>query len=232
MIIIWIIVLIFLILYFYNKQNIEGYDARIKDTNFDECAKFCRTTANCRAFGYDKFKKICYPSQTVIAGRPIDSIFRDEFLYTNATCNKEKYIEDPSTEPSFEERRSNSIFTCTEDYKKAPQFYLYNKNTFTNIGEGKNIDNIFDIDVYEVKPFNWPRNNFGPGQDDLYIKKIENETYNKNNITDLNRLLETIKKPESEMEEIILPPKINQKPELDFGLNKVFNKLNEIADKI
>lgn len=224
---IWIIILI-IIIFYYNRPIIEGYDARLKETNFDECAKFCRTTANCRAFGYDKFNKICYPSQVLITGRPLDSIFRQEYLYTNATCNKEKFIEDPQQYPSFKDRRSNSIFVCTEDYKKAPQFYLYNKSEFKNIGEGKNIDEIFDIDVYEVKPFNWPRNNFGPGQEDLYFKKKENETYNETNVTDLNRIIKSTPIVEPKMEEIILPPKINQEPEFDFGINKAINKLNEV----
>lgn len=209
---------------------IEGYDARIKDTNFDECAKFCRTTANCRAFGYDKFNKICYPSQVLITGRPLDSIFRAEYLYTNASCNKEKIIENPNKYPSFEERRSNSVFTCTEDYNKAPQFYLYNKGVFNNIGEGRNIDDIFDIDVYEVNKFDWPRNNFGPGQEDLYFKTKENETYNHTNVTDLNRIIESTPIVKPKMEEIILPPKINQEPELDLGIDKVINKLNEFSN--
>lgn len=219
-----LIVLIFAILY-YNREKVEGYDERIKDTKFDDCAKLCRTTANCRAFGYDKVKNICYPSQLPISGRPIDQIFRDEYLYTNAVCNKEKLIEEPSKTPSFEERRSNSIFTCAETYDKAPQFYLYNNNKFKNIGEGKNIDGIFDIDEYEVKAYEWPRNNFGAGQDDLYLKQKENETYNKNNITDLNRIIEYTPKEKPKMEEIILPPKINNVPELDFGINKLISKI-------
>jgi len=233
MVMFWIIIMIMLIMFFvyYNRPLIEGYDARLKDTGFDECAKFCRTTANCRAFGYDKINKICYPSQVLITGRPLDSIFRDEYLYTNASCNKEKFIENPAINPSFEERRSNSVFACTEDYKKAPQFYLYNKDKFKNIGEGKNIDEIFDIDVYEVNQFSWPRNNFGPGQDDLYFKTKENETYNKTNITDLNRIIEFTPTIQPTMEEIILPPKINQEPELDFGINKAINKLNEFVDQ-
>jgi len=229
MMIILIIILTLIIFYYYNIPLIEGYDARFKDTDFNDCAKFCRTTANCRAFGYDKFNKICYPSQVLITGRPLDSIFRDQYLYTNAVCNKEKFIENPGEFPPFEERRSNSVYTCTEEYNKAPQFYLYNKGIFKNIGEGKNIDDIFDIDDYEVKPFNWPRNNFGPGQDDLYFKKKENETYNSTNITDLNRIIEATPQVKPKMDEIILPPRINQEPELDFSLNNIINKLKKFS---
>ena len=231
MIIILIIIIIVIIIY-YNKPIIEGYDARFKDTSFDDCAKFCRTTANCRAFGYDQFDKICYPSQVLVTGRPLDSIFRDEYLYTNASCNKEKIIESPEDNPSFEERRSNSVFTCTEAYNKAPQFYLYNKGIFNNIGEGKNIDDIFDIDVYSVKKYDWPRNNFGPGQDDLYFKTKENETYNPSNITSLDRIIQATPIIKPQMEEVILPPKIIQTPDLDFGFDKFINKLNSFANMI
>ena len=185
-----ITLLIILILYFliYNKTK-EGYDERLNNTSFQGCAEFCKTTENCYGFGYDKINKICYPSQLIIAGRPTDSIFRDEYLYTNATCNKFIPIINPNKNPPFDKRRSNSVYVCRESYNKFPQYYFYNNKTFTNIGEGKNIDKIFDVESYSVKPYEYPRNKFDRNNYDLLFKIIENQTYNKNNVTDLNHLL-------------------------------------------
>jgi hypothetical protein len=203
--IIIIIIIIFLIAHYYNKKittTIEGYDDRKRNMSFLDCAEFCKTTENCYAFGYDEINKICYPSQTIIAGRPTDSIFRDEFLYTNATCNKYKPIINPSKNPPFDERRSNSVYICRDAYNKFPQFYFYNNRTFKNMGEGKNIDEIFDVESYSINPYTWPRNKYDCNNYDLLFKAVENQTYNKNNVTDLNHLLLLNKKVKPLLTEI------------------------------
>ena len=193
-----IIILIIFIIMINNNKIIEGYDARYEDISFDKCAEFCKTTSNCSGFGFDALKKICYPSQLPIGGKPLESLFKDQYLYSNATCNKIKSITEPNPIPPFDQRRSNSIYTCTETYDKQPQYYFHNRNSFKNIGEGRNIDDIFDVEEYPVRPYNWPRNRFDYDQKDLLIKTIENETYNKNNITDLNRIV----KPEPPIKKI------------------------------
>lgn len=59
-----IFVIFILILIIYSKKKIiEAYDAGYINTNFEDCAKFCKTTNNCNGFGYDVKNKICYPSQ-------------------------------------------------------------------------------------------------------------------------------------------------------------------------
>lgn len=189
LILIMVILLLILIYTTYNNKTIEGYDERLTNTSFQDCAEFCKTTENCYGFGYDKINKVCYPSQLIIAGRPTDSIFRDEYLYTNATCNKFKPIINPSKNPPFDERRGNSVYICRESYDKFPQYYFYNNKTFTNIGEGKNIDEIFDVESYSVNPYEYPRNKFNLDNYDLLFKTVENQTYNKNNVTDLNHLI-------------------------------------------
>jgi hypothetical protein len=218
-----------------NNKIIEGYDARYADTSFNKCAEFCKTTSNCGSFGYDKTKNICYPSQLSISGKPMESLFKDEYLYSNATCNKIQVITEANPMPPFDKRRSNSVYTCTETYDKQPQYYFHNNNDFKNIGEGRNIDDIFDVDNYPVRPFKWPRNRFDYDQKDLLIKTIENNTYNKSNITDLNRIVNytpQIKKREKK----ILPPRINHKPVLDFNLQRasdnIYNYVEELANNI
>lgn len=234
-IIIILILFIILIQILTNNQIIEGYDARYIDTSFSDCAKLCKTTANCSSFGYDKEKHICYPSQLSISGKPLESLFKDEYLYSNATCNKVKTIDAPNPKPPFSDRRSNSVYICSESYDKQPQHYFHNKNSFKNIGDGRNIDDIFDVEAYPVKPYTWPRNRFDYDQSDLLIKQIENETYNKNNITNLDRIVK-YKPPIKKKEKRILPPRINIKPTLDFNLQRavdnLYNSITNITQKV
>lgn len=208
-----ILLIIFVILFLYlSKKNIiEGYDARYTNTNFEACAQFCKTTENCHGFGYDKAHNICYPSQLIIAGKPLDSIFKDQYSYGNAFCNKVNAIEDPIKHPTFVDRRRNSIFVCSENHDMQPSYYLHNNGTFKNIGEGKNIDDLFDIEDYEVKSYNWPRNRYDYDQLDLLMKERENQLYTPENVTDVSRII----KPSIKT---IIVPKLNKTLVPDFNL--------------
>lgn len=202
-----------------NKSLIEGYDARYTNTEFSDCAKFCKTTAGCYGFGYNKYTKTCYPSQTTINGLPTDSIFKDQFTYSNSVCNKVKPITISNKEPSFVDRRSNSVFVCSENANTQPSYYFHNNDMFENIGEGRNIDDIFDVDMYEVKPYNWPKNKYDYNNTDLLNKERESQTYVQSTVTDVSRIIDY--NPTSATTEVIVPPKIIMKPVLDFGLNNV-----------
>jgi len=212
-------ILIFTLLLMYSKP-LEHYDARYTGMSFAKCAEFCKTTANCAGFGYDKENEICYPSQTTISGRPLDSIFRREYSYNNAVCNKVDPIVVESKVPTFDMRRKNSVFACSETSDKQPQFYFHNKAEFTNIGEGKNIDEIFDVDEYEVRPYSWPRSRFDFDQLDLLIKERESQTFSSNNVTDLNRVIDFSPKQE-QIQIIPSRPKITIEYDLDFNLGKI-----------
>lgn len=218
-----ILIIIIILIYFDHHDIIEGYDARYTDFDFEKCARFCKTTKNCYGFGYNPFNKICYPSALPIQGRPLDSIFKDEYTYTNATCNKIETITEANNKPSFEARRKNSVYSCTEDEDKQPQFYIHNNQSFRNIGEGRNIDDIFDIEFYEVRDFTWPRNRFNYNQTDLLIKVKENQTFVPTNVTDLNRIMNFV--PEKPPEESIIKPKIVNKKQWDFDLDKKIDNL-------
>lgn len=227
MIIIWIIIIIFILCYFYQTKIIEGYDARYTNTSFEKCAEFSKTTSGCYGFGYNKKNNTCYPSALPIFGLPLDSIFKGEYSYSNATCNKVKTIELPKKDPAFEERRSNSVYVCTESDGMQPQYYFHNKNKFENIGEGRNIDDIFDVEMYEVRDFQWPRNRFDYDQQDLLLKEKEGQAFVPNNITDLNRIIKFI--PVKEKETKIVKPTINVKPKYDFNLDII---VKNIIDRI
>ncbi|QKF94000.1 hypothetical protein QKU48_gp0542 [Fadolivirus algeromassiliense] len=216
--------------YIYKPPIVEGYDARYDNTDFGKCAEFCKTTMNCGGFGYDKVNKICYPSQLPILGRPLDSIFKREYSYGNATCNKIKTIDKPNDAPTFEDRRSNAVYVCTESHDKHPQYYFHNNNEFKNIGEGKNIDEIFDVEKYEVKTYRWPRNRFDYNQLDLLVKERENQTFTPENVTDLDRIVNYVP-PKEEENENPIAPKINIKPQIDFNLDKMKDNIYDIMKK-
>jgi hypothetical protein len=184
-----VITVLIILLIFSQKKIVEGYDARYINTDLKDCADFCKKTSNCYGFGYDPKNSICYPSQYPILGRPIYSLFKNEYSYYNTTCNKINAILEPKTNPSFEARRSNSIYVCSESKDKQPQFYFYNRGNFENIGEGRNIDDIFDVEDYEVNPYTWPRNEFDCDQLDLLQKERENQTFTPQNVTDIDRII-------------------------------------------
>jgi len=231
-VVIILLLLITLIILFPFSPIIEGYDARYTDTDFPKCAEFCKTTVGCSGFGYDKVNRLCYPSQLPILGKPLDSIFKKEYSYGNATCNKVKTIDSSNITPTFTDRRSNSIYVCTESHDKQPQYYFHNKGVFENIGEGKNIDSLFDVEEYEVKPYNWPRNRFDYDQMDLLVKERENQTFTPENITDVNRIINFVPTKAITNEEIVIAPKIDLKPKLDFNVGTMFSNLYDTVKKL
>ena len=226
-----IIIAIIVILLLSEKKIIEGYDARYTTISFSACAEFCKKTSGCNGFGYNKANNTCYPSQLPILGQPLDSIFKSEYSYGNATCNKIKAIDIASKTPSFEARRSNSVYVCSESHDKHPQYYFHNKGEFKNIGEGRNIDNIFEVENYEVKPYNWPRNKFDYNQLDLLAKERENQTFVPENVTDIDRIVNYVP-PKQEMPIILVKPKVNAKPTLDFKLENVKNNAYAFMKKV
>jgi hypothetical protein len=237
--IILIIILILVIIINKSKYNniskIEHYNARIKNTDLNKCAEFCKTTDSCFGFGYDKNKKICYPSKSTITTQPVDNdvLYRDEYSPNNPSCNKLEPVilanwpssyftgsvkEDVNKIP-FDQRRKNSIYVCKENETFQPQWYLHSNNTFTNLGEGKNIDELFDIDEYIIKPYNWPIDKYNTDQLDLLAQDRLNQSYTYNNITQLKRMLV----PDENTDENILPvlPIEKQTVRLDFGLENI-----------
>ncbi len=204
--------------YKYNHNNIEHYDDRLKGMTFEQCANKCKTIENCYGFGFDKNNNICYISESIIDGRPVRSIFKDEYLYSNATCNKVQPIISPEKNPVFSDRRSNSVYVCRENDNMQPSYYFHNKGQFTPIGEGKNIDSIFNVDFYSIEPYTWPINNYSVSQVDLVYKAIENQTFTPENVTDVSRITSYKAQPieiiKNTIEQVI--PKTGVK--LDFGL--------------
>lgn len=229
-----LLVAIVLILIYYRLDNkIEGYTDRYTDTDLNKCAELCKTIAGCYGFGYDKDKQICYPSKDTIDGQPIDDkvLYRTEYSKDNAACNKLEPVIQPTTGAGFEQRRKNSIYVCKEKEGMQPQWYLHSFSRFRNLGEGVSIDQVFDIDKYEVRPYKWPVNKYNTDQLDLLIRDRTNADIDVNTVTILRRM-ET---PDEQIDNKILippPPSEEQRPELDFGLEDIRNHIIKTVQNI
>jgi hypothetical protein len=223
MIIILLIVLIFILII--KDNNIEHYDERLTNTTFDQCAKFCKTTANCYGFGFDRQTQTCYPSRSTIVGKPLDPsiLFKDYYSPSDATCNKVNPITEAGSSISFEKRRDNSVSVCTEREGLHPQWYLQSHDQFINIGEGKNIDEIFDIDDYTVNNYRWPVNKYDTNNLDLLINDRSVQELVRSQVTDINRVRAPPREP-TQTNVYIEPAPSGPVYNFDFGLDRLFKR--------
>lgn len=225
--IILFIILLIIILY-KTPITIEHYNDRLTNTTFEQCAKFCKTTANCYGFGYNKQQQVCYPSKSTITGKPLDPniLFKDSYTTQDSICNKIDPIIEPGTNISFDKRRANSIYVCTEKEGLHPQWYLHSHDEFINIGEGKNIDEIFDIDNYNVNSYRWTVNKYDKNNLDLLVHDRAIQNLIESEVTDINRIQEPPR--------IITPMTIQpiKKPQtklnFDFGLNIIKDNVSKL----
>jgi len=187
--IIIIVILFFLYYSITYNTSIEGYDAKLSNTTLDDCSKFCKTTAGCYGFAYNNDKKICYPSQDMIIGRPEDTVYRGEYTKDNIVCNKSQPITTELQTVPFDQRRANSIFVCTNSEEVFPQTYLHNEGKLTKIGEGKNIDEIFQIDDYKVDKYDWTKRILNNNELSVLHDGLKESGYKINNISDIESII-------------------------------------------
>lgn len=151
-----IIVFIVLFLTFcYKSKKIEHYDKKIINKKYETCAQICKIISNCYAFGYDPIKKICYPSQSFIEEKPLESFYKDDFSYKNIKCNKIFPITKGLINPSMTERRDNSIYVCWHPNYLYPKYYYNFNDKLINIKKDYNIDKIFKADEYNIINYDW-----------------------------------------------------------------------------
>ena len=176
------------IIYFNNKKVIEGYEDRFTGTSIDACANFCKTTAGCTSFAYDKTNDICYPSQVVISGNPIQSNHKDSYSKDHLHCNKVDTVKVPTKDLPFDERKSNAMFVCYEDEGKHPQLYFHNQGKLNRLDEGQNFDYLPEVDNYEVKPYRWPQSKYNKDQLELLYEDRLKQYYLPSTVTDMDRV--------------------------------------------
>lgn len=208
----WIIILLLLILLI---STVEPYDNLVSDSSLDNCANWCKTTENCYGFGYDPINKKCFPSQHLIEGKPVNALYRDLYSPSNLSCNKVQPIvtSKSADQLTLDERRKNSIYICKENEGMQPSWYIHQNNKFLNIGSGKNLDEIYNVDVYDVRPYEWSKIK---KQSVINADKLAH-TFDDRTVTDINRVIQkddiTYVLPKQENKQT------NNKIAYDFGLN-------------
>lgn len=148
------IILLFLIInnnklyegYYIGTTNTPGLPDSI-DESLNRCAKICKITAGCKGFQYDKPRQKCYISN--------DTIMTNIYPPFNLVCNKLNPSMSSSVRPPFDERRRNSVYVCRNSMYDQPRWYLHTRNNFVDIGQRRNLDDIFDIDNYSIYPFDY-----------------------------------------------------------------------------
>jgi hypothetical protein len=182
MIIIYILILLLGIIAIYlckkyiiilKPQLKEGYDDRKKDIELEECANVCKTMTGCTSFGYDPKKKICYPSQILLTGRPMKGIHRVAHQETDILCNKISAIQkeesaDYKYTPSI--LKNNSTYICRDHSSKYSGMYLHDNNEFKSIDDVNQIKKLI-IDPYKVKFYKWPLNELSNKEINKIVKK-------------------------------------------------------------
>lgn len=193
MICIIFLIISFILIILNNNRSYEHYDERIADTDLNKCAEFCKTRAGCFGFGYDKKNKVCYPSKSLIEGKPIDPeiLYLDEYKDSNVSCNKLEPILKPMKDVPFDNRRKNSVYVCREKVDLFPQWYLHSDSEFENLGEGKNIDYVFDVDEYSVMQYKWPNNKYSIEQKKLLKDFRDDQELTPNKISNISKINKT-----------------------------------------
>ena len=168
-----LIIFIILIIFLFNNKlfnnKIEGYDEKIKETTFENCLRFCKTTAQCAGFDYDNEKNICYPSLESIRKPSKDKLYSNDFKNNFPRCNKLMVINTPLKENSRIIKRPNATYACRnlnnlnqkdienlneeekEHINKDNIVYIFHNRDYYNILTGT----IPNYDNYEVISYEW-----------------------------------------------------------------------------
>lgn len=184
-----LLVILICLLWRMNKKNIvEGYDARFDEMDMIGCADFCKTHSNCYGFGFDKVNRVCYPSESALGGYPKDSIFKDEYKTSNVVCNKFKTIQNANNKPLFTDRRMNAIYICREGETDHPKYYYHNNGNLHDIGDGRMIDQIIDVQEYKVLPYVWSKDKYDYNQNDLLLQMLSKQNILPSNVTNAEQI--------------------------------------------
>jgi hypothetical protein len=157
----------------YNLDNIENFDGKIRTRSEYECANKCSGIYGCAGFTFDNKTNTCYLSKTPIAGKPVNTLFGDDFATTNQyTCNKVFTIMNQS-QLEASRYNLNRAYNCYTNYNIVdPQVMnYYEVNTSETLSGPTNLDelkiqrNIDDHDIknmntspYKIIGIDWPNN--------------------------------------------------------------------------
>jgi hypothetical protein len=214
-----LIIIIICLFYIYNtmsKTTIEGYDEKITNATFENCARFCKSTAQCAGFDYKNNQ--CYPSMTPILGKPGNSLFKDEYNQKFSRCNKAFTIQEPMKEEANTVKRPNGTFICHNLQNSEDK----NIESLIKDNDGSKIYAFHNRDYIEVLDGETP-----PAYDDYDIiehKWKDRNGFDKNSIdwNDIKHLY-VVNKPSIINEETIKNDIKNNQPITGYKITNEFN---------
>jgi hypothetical protein len=155
-------------IYNFNENNesneIEYYDLEIKDITEVDCGTRCTEALNCSGFAYKPVEKACYLSKTGIIGKPIDSIYSDDYSKLDRRCSKANRITDRNRIDNITLTR-NSVYMCSDGESNTVTRFQYAnlgasalEDVRTSVFEKGDIDTSTPIEVsYDTMYIDWPR---------------------------------------------------------------------------
>ena len=172
----------------------EHYDASIKNISLDKCTSACKLSSNCNGFGYNSYDSICYPSKNIINGKILGQLYSNKYDTNNITCNKffETYLENKPLNEN--DRKNNSIFTCTKNNTDTENMFYHYNGKLVTIQDPSLLENIEDIDYYKTGTFPWPLSKFDEEKientvnSNIKVYHEENNEYNKQEALELEKL--------------------------------------------
>lgn len=162
-----IILITFFVCYFNDNTNInintntdtnkviEGFDARIPNISKEKCGDLCTSVIGCRGFAYSD-DGVCFLSKQAILGKPVDSIFGDEYNTSDYRCNKSQPIIDESDLLSPNLMRRNALYMCSDSEQGRYTLQLIAPTKRQIVGDFDDIEKI-DVPNYDINDnFEWP----------------------------------------------------------------------------
>ena len=105
---------------------VEHYDAKISNITLTYCGTECTKGYNCAAFGYNHVGGQCFLSKKAIIGKPLDSLYSDEYTKLDRRCNKINRLTD-NIRIDGNTLTQNSVYICADgESNVATQFQYAN----------------------------------------------------------------------------------------------------------
>lgn len=194
--IIFIVLIIILIIVIINiihtdtsmdDNEVEHYDAKISNITLTYCGTECTKGYNCAAFGYNPVGGQCFLAKKAIIGKPLDSLYSDEYTKLDRRCNKINRLTD-NIQINGNTLTQNSVYICADgENNVATEFQYANLGATSLEGDKTTIFTGGDVartsepenvgyETYEIK---WPKvkkdlellpNNRSPQQTEKQIK--------------------------------------------------------------
>ena len=192
-----------------NTYIIEGYDEKIIDSSFENCARYCKLTENCSGFFYNHQNNICYPSRDNTNYENIDLknwYFENQKDYIQ--CNKKAPIKTINIFNTHSLSALNATYDCLnldkndkikEQVLSQIKDYKFNTDNPQEVLMMQNFNKVYYLDKdnqnnhtlihYDIMPHDWKDNNTKSW---LELEKYHINEENKKSLNNLTPRYDTV----------------------------------------